>query len=132
MSSGIVTLKEYWMGRDVKYANQLTPEIVKNAEWLLYQVNLLRKIYAKPFIVTSGWRPPQENKKANGARKSNHLRGLAIDLLDSDGAIDAFCYEDQEVLLNCGLYLEHPNSTPGWAHLQCVPPASRKRVFSVE
>lgn len=129
---GYVTLKEYWMGRDKEYANQLTPEIVKNAEWLLYQVNLLGKFWKEPFIVTSGWRPPQENKKANGAKKSNHLRGLAIDLRDTAGDLDELLFAEQDILLQCGLYLEHPNSTPGWAHLQCVPPASRRRVFSVD
>jgi len=28
-----------------------------------------------------------------------------------------------------GLWLEHPESTPRWCHVQIVPPASGKRVF---
>lgn len=65
-----------------------------------------------------------------GAPKSNHKRGLAVDLYDPDGALDAWCMKHQDKLAACGLYLENPAATIHWCHLQCVPPGSGVRVFN--
>lgn len=34
-----------------------------------------------PFIISSGFRTPEANKKAGGAENSAHLRGMAVDLV---------------------------------------------------
>jgi hypothetical protein len=33
------------------------------------------------------------------------------------------------VLEELQLWLEHPDATPGWCHLQILPPRSGRRVF---
>jgi hypothetical protein len=61
-----------------------------------------------------------------------HCLGQAIDINDSDGALDMFCMansEDGGLLEQIGLWLEHPDSTTSWCHVQIVPPGSGKRVF---
>ena len=40
----------------------------------------LREMYGKPIKVNSGFRSLLVNKKAKGARNSDHLRGMAADL----------------------------------------------------
>ena len=93
-------------------------------------LNKFREIYGKPLIVSSGWRPPSLNAHVKGAApKSNHQLGLACDFKDTDGSLDKFCMENLSVLEDLGLYLEHPDSTQGWCHLQIVSPKSKKRVF---
>ncbi len=64
-----------------------------------------------------------------GAPHSNHKEGLAVDRYDPHNAIDAWCMAHLDTLRECGIYLEHPDATPGWSHWQCVPPKSGRIVF---
>lgn len=123
-----ISKAEILMGRDVKYP--LDQEQLDNLNKLLVAVNKFRTYYGKPMTVSSGYRPAEINAKVKGAaKKSNHMKCLAVDFRDSDGAIDKFCMDNLHILEDCGLYLEHPEATPGWCHLQCVPPRSGNRVF---
>lgn len=118
------------MGRDKTHASEYTQEISDNIDKLLILLNKFRKAYDKPLFVSSGWRPPSLNSTIkNAAKKSNHMLGLACDFKDLDGSIDKFCMENIKLLEELGLYLEHPDATPNWSHLQCVSPRSGNRVF---
>lgn len=64
-----------------------------------------------------------------GARHSSHKEGRAVDLYDPKGEIDAWCEANQDVLAECGLYMEHPSATIGWCHLTTRPPKSGNRIF---
>lgn len=125
-----ITKQELLMGRDVSHKDEYSEEISANLDKLLIPLNKFREKYGKSMIVASGWRPPSINAKVKGAApKSNHMLGLACDFKDADGTLDKFCMENLSLLEELGLYLEHPDSTPGWTHLQCVPPRSGNRVF---
>jgi hypothetical protein len=83
-----------------------------------------------PATVSSGWRPQAINAAlANASPRSKHLSCEAIDLEDPEGALDAWCLRNLDALEAVGLWLEHPDATPGWCHLQTVPPRSGRRVF---
>lgn len=64
-----------------------------------------------------------------GAPDSAHKQGLAVDRYDPDGAIDAWLMANQEALVVCGIYIEHPDSTPGWSHWSIRSPGSGHHVF---
>ena len=64
-----------------------------------------------------------------GAPLSNHKQGLAVDIYDPQGRIDAWCMTNKTTLAEYGVWLEHPDATPGWCHMQVVPPRSGSRVF---
>lgn len=64
-----------------------------------------------------------------GAKLSKHKEGLAVDLYDPYGSIDAWCMANLDVLAECGIWIEHPEKTTGWSHWQCVPPKSGNRAF---
>jgi hypothetical protein len=64
-----------------------------------------------------------------GAPNSNHKKGFAVDRYDPYGLIDAWCMAHQDKLRECGVFIEHPDSTPGWSHWASVPPPSGKTVF---
>lgn len=117
----MVTEKAYWMGRDIKYASELTQEIRNNANELLRRVNgLLVELGRSPVNegVTSGWRPASVNAKTpNAAKKSSHTMGMAVDIFDPKGELDALIMKHLELLTKYRLNLEHPDSTPGWTHL---------------
>jgi hypothetical protein len=81
--------------------------------------------------VNSGWRPPEVNASTSGAaRNSKHMTGEACDLSDDDEMLDSWLLgAGRPSLVRIGLWQESPQSTPRWAHVQCVPPPSGNRVF---
>lgn len=116
------------MGRDAQYP--LSQELEQNLQKLLEALNLFRSLYGKPMTVTSGYRPSAINANVPGAaKKSAHMSCQACDFRDLDGSLDKYCMDNQYILQQCGLYLEHPDSTPGWTHLQIRVPGSGNRVF---
>lgn len=124
-------VSDYWMGRDKLYPQDLTREIELNAADLVGRCNMLAKEMPWPLPrVSSGWRPPSVNAKVKGAAKrSNHMIGNAVDFSDPDGRMARWCFDNQPILERVGLWLEHPEATPTWCHLQRVAPRSGNRVF---
>lgn len=126
----MITRDEVLMGRDKQYPADYTKEVSDNIDKLLIALNKLRKAYGKPMTVSSGFRPPSINAATAGAAKrSNHMLGLACDFKDADGELDKWLMANLKLLEEIGLWLEHPDATKGWAHVQIVPPRSGNRVF---
>lgn len=139
----MITLRDYWMGRDVHYGLQLSTDIRSNAARTVELVNqLLARAEAAGVCptasdngfgcVNSGWRPASVNAQTpRAAKNSRHIMGQAIDISDDDGLLDDWLLsvEGQRALEEIGLWMEHPSATKGWCHLQTVPPASKRRVF---
>lgn len=124
----MITRQEILMGRDKQYP--LNEEQENNLNILLERVNKLRQAYGKPMIVSSGYRPAAINANVPGAAKrSNHLMCAACDFRDTDGKIDEWCMANLDKLEEMGLWLEHPDATKGWCHVQIFPPRSGNRVF---
>ncbi len=129
----MITPEDYF-GR-MTHIEEPSQEIRENAAELLERVNALLADLAPMEealapAVNSGWRPASYNATiANAAPKSKHITGQAIDLADPDGDLDDYLFNNPQVLARHGLWLEHPLSTKGWCHLQCVPPRSGNRVF---
>lgn len=138
----MITLPDYWMGRDKAYAADLTDAVRENAMELLGRVNLLLSWAHKDGIwpgtdehtgtpVASGWRPRGINARTqNAAKGSKHITGCAIDLQDMpDRALARWCLRNLDLLAEIGLWMEDPRWTPDWVHLQCIPPGSGRRVY---
>lgn len=123
----MISRAEVLMGRDKDAP--LDRDLEDNLTKLLVALNKFRDIYGKGMKVTSGYRPGSFNTAAGGAKKSNHMVCLACDFHDPNGDLDAYCMSNLHVLEQCGLYLEHPDHTIGWCHLQCIAPKSGNRVF---
>ena len=138
----MITLDDYWMGRAARYPHALTDAIKDNAALLMGRVNLLLSwAYAEHVMpaldaktgthIASGWRPPEINEAtSNAAKASRHITGEAIDLRDN-GTRDLarWCLKNLDALEEIGLWMEDPQWTPTWVHLQIVPPGSRRRVY---
>ncbi len=141
----MLTLADYWMGRDRLYASHLRAEIIRNADITVRKVSTLLHAADLDGIepgedqvtgtaVSSGWRPPAVNDRtANAAAQSTHLTGEGVDLQDhADRRLAAWCCRNLHHLINLGLYLEDPRWTGGrdpWVHLQTRAPRSNKRIF---
>lgn len=135
----MITLEQFYKGRNLQYASELTDSIKINAVETLRRANeLLKRFYAaNPKAAqnrgcNSGWRPAAVNAGTKGAAPmSNHMAAKAIDIGDDDEQLDAWLMTEQgqKALTDIGLWMEHPSKTPRWAHVQIVPPKSGRRVF---
>lgn len=111
-----------------------TPMIEQNLHELCRRLNIVRKAYGKPMIVTSGLRSEKQQQELIKAGKSNapkskHLTGHAADISDPNGELAKWCLENVKVLEEAGLWCEDFNFTPTWCHFQTVPPRSGNRFF---
>lgn len=111
----MITPQEYLMGRDKDFPLDMLQAL--NMADLLSRVNHLfgtQKINAK---VSSGYRPSAINKKIGGAKMSTHTVCAGIDIYDHDGSIGKMLKNNVKLLEEYGLYLENPEYTKGWVHL---------------
>lgn len=139
----MITLQDYFMGRDRTHAADLTDEIRTNAALTVARVNLLlaradEQDMVEPGVdattgssVASGWRPLGINARTqNAATGSKHITAQACDLRDTEERRFArWCLRNLWLLDEIGLWMEDPQWTPTWVHLQTVPPGSGKRVY---
>ena len=51
----------------------------------LERLDALRDMYGKPMVITSSWRSPHYNRSINGAPRSKHLEGIAVDIACTNG-----------------------------------------------
>ena len=62
-------------------SNVPTADVKKRLELLVSEVlDPVREAFGKPIIVNSGYRSERLNKAIGGAKKSQHLRGEAVDV----------------------------------------------------
>lgn len=118
-----ISKREILMGREIEYP--LTEELEKNLLALYLSLNRLRELYGEPMFITSGYRPGRYNVAAGGATNSPHTTCEAADFRDGDNKIKRWINE--EILIDCGLWLEDPSMTPTWAHFDIRQ--REKRIF---
>lgn len=118
-----ITMDELLMGK-IKL-EELSEEHQENARELLRRLNLFREEFNKPMYVTSGYRSPETNNAVGGSKKSSHMTLQACDFRDTDGKLFEFIKKDPKILERCDLYLEDPQWTPSWVHLQSRPASQR-------
>ena len=103
--------------------------IKRNLEDLIRKVNALG--YQPPMCATSCLRSIKDQQRINpSAMGSSHLYGCAVDIADPDGKLGKWLLEHKDLLEKCGLWMENPEKTKGWSHLQSYAPKSMNRVFN--
>lgn len=112
-----------------------TNEVIeKNLDILFQRLMELQDACEMALTITSGLRSDEFQMKLieEGKSKafgSKHLAGAAADLADPEGILSDWALSNLKVLENIGLWMEDPNYTPGWVHVQMMAPRSGKRVF---
>ncbi len=126
-------LKSYFQKHEAAYGHEITDEMRGNALILCNRVaNLLIDIGARYVSLSSGWRPASVNKTIpNAAKKSLHMSGMAIDLVDTrEQELCKKIESKPELLERYGLWMEDKSSSPSWCHLDIGTRKPRKvRIF---
>lgn len=123
--------------RRKQFKKEFKQEIQDNAKKLLDKVNaLLADLGVEAGDVTSGWRPASMNGAVtNAAKKSYHMLGMAVDLLDNDKQdLGKLIASRPDLLKKYDLWLEDLGSTIGkntnWVHLDVGTRQDRpSRIF---
>lgn len=122
----MITVTDYLMGRDKQ--DPLDVLQLRNMAELLSRVNhLLASLNFDPKI-SSGYRPSRINKSVGGAKMSTHTVCAGIDLIDPENKIGKFLKKNPLILNRYDLYLENPDHTPGWMHLDIKQ--RKNRIFN--
>jgi len=100
----------------------------RNLEDLCRKINALG--YQPPMRATSCLRSIKDQQRINpSAMGSSHLYGAAVDIADADGKLKAWLVANKSKLVECGLWMEDPEATKTWCHLQSYAPRSMSRIF---
>jgi uncharacterized protein YcbK (DUF882 family) len=125
----MTSLKEYLMGREVKFP--ITKEQEDNAKELLRRVALLFTEIGIDPVLTSGYRPAGINAKIGGAKRSAHMTCEAGDWSNKNKKVSDLI--SISLLKKYDLYMEDPRYTiknhDEWIHLQTRPTRSGNRIF---
>jgi uncharacterized protein YcbK (DUF882 family) len=132
----MITIKEL-LSNQAKFED-LDKDVQANLNELFLKVNIVRKEYGKPMIVTSGLRTKKHHLEIYARKgiyppkvpmKSNHLFGRAVDFADGDGKLKKWILANIKLMEEIGLYMEDFNATKTWVHFQINPPKSGNRFF---
>lgn len=114
-------------------------DIQENLIDLQKKMNIIRSLWGKPMIVTSGLRTMEDHLRiyremgvtdpAKIPIASRHLFGQAVDISDPKQELQAWCKGNEKELEAAGLWMEDFSATPTWCHFQTKPPRSGKRWF---
>jgi hypothetical protein len=118
-----ITLND-WITSSNKYPDrakspELTESVKANAIETLRRVNaLLNDLnWSEPVIISSGFRPSDANASIGGAKKSAHLNGEGLDIVDVGNKLKNLILDNHELLKKHGLWMEDKSATPTWCHL---------------
>lgn len=134
---GPVMTIDDWITSSGKYperakSEELTYDVRSAAMLLVDKINDLgRRLKLGKLPISSGFRPTKVNASIKGAAKaSGHTRGFAVDFVDVDGKLKELFKQNHEILRELGLFLEHPDFTKTWAHLDYISRPDRPdRIF---
>jgi len=111
-----------------------TEEVKNNIKKLVPKVNaLLSDLGIEKASVSSGFRTQASNAATkNASKKSAHMTGEAVDLVDPKQEIGKKIMSNTALLKKHGLFLEDLSATPTWCHLDIKARSERPvNIFKV-
>lgn len=124
------TVKELLSAGSHKWAEKDVDVVtLRNLEDLCRKINALG--YEPPMRATSCLRSIKDQQRINPkAMGSSHLYGCAVDIADPKGELARWLATTHDTIVRCGLWMENPEKTKGWCHLQSYAPKSMNRIFN--
>lgn len=118
-----------------KIANLPTFAEVENLNNLIVSVlDPVRSVYGSPIKVTSGYRCTRLNEAVGGVKNSQHLSGLAADLIPVDGDLQRL----KQTIITTGVpfdqLIEEQSGKTKWIHVSIAPSGkgARHQVLNIK
>lgn len=90
----------------------------------------LREIYGKPIKINSGYRSPMVNARVNGAKNSDHVKGMAADITGGSKSENKILFDIiRENFSFRQLINEHDFS---WVHVSYNENDNKKQILEVK
>lgn len=118
--------------------HDIDDEHISNIMRLHYVCNYIRRLYARPMYINSGYRSKEDHLRIyrekgidpkNVPMGSCHLIGAAVDFRDKDGELKGWFKSNIKLIEKLDVYFEDFSKTSSWTHLQILPPKSGNRFF---
>lgn len=118
-----------------KIPNLPTFAEVENLNTLIVSVlDPVRSVYGSPIKVTSGYRCTRLNEAVGGVKNSQHLSGLAADLIPVDGDLERL----KQTIITTGVpfdqLIEEQSGKTKWIHVSIAPSGkgARHQVLNIK
>lgn len=111
--------------------NLATPNEQENIRKLVENVlDPLRELYGKPIKINSGYRSPMVNARVNGAKNSDHVKGMAADITAGSKAENKILFDlIRENFTFRQLINEHDFS---WVHVSYNEKDNKKQILEIK
>lgn len=111
--------------------NLATPNEQENIRKLVENVlDPLRELYGKPIKINSGYRSPMVNARVNGAKNSDHVKGMAADITGGSKAENKILFDLIRKNFNFRqLINEHDFS---WVHVSYNENDNKKQILEIK
>lgn len=118
-----------------KIPNLPTFAEVENLNTLIVSVlDPVRSVYGSPIKVTSGYRCTRLNEAVGGVKNSQHLSGLAADLIPVDGDLERL----KQTIITTGVpfdqLIEEQSGKTKWIHVSIAPTGkgARHQILNIK
>lgn len=112
--------------------NNPNKDEIENLKLLVEKVlDPARELLGKPITVTSGYRSPLVNRKVNGSKTSQHIKGEAADIKCEDNNklfnIIKDNFEFDQLIWEYG-----DNNQPAWVHVSFKKDRNRNQILKYD
>lgn len=118
-----------------KIPNLPTFAEVENLNTLIVSIlDPVRSVYGSPIKVTSGYRCTRLNEAVGGVKNSQHLSGLAADLIPVDGDLERL----KQTIITTGVpfdqLIEEQSGKTKWIHVSIAPTGkgARHQILNIK
>jgi len=138
MISKHITVKEATQSATatrLKIDNTPSAEVLANMKLVAEKCfEPLREWYGKPIIINSFYRSPALNKAIKGAKNSDHVKGMAIDLDagSNSGNLKLFNWLKDNVEFKQLIHEYGDKSGPAWVHISYDPKDLRTQLLYIK
>ena len=105
--------------------NSIPDRLLPNITRLIDYLDKVREEFGAPISVSSGYRSPDLNRAVGGAKKSQHMQGLAADLVVPD--LPRLFQTIREMGGFDQLIWEEPSPHRVWVHVSVAPKGDKPR-----